>query len=69
MTLPRTSTLEGAESAAPLPSKMRTFSNNVTAPLAERGSRGLGPNVAVRFQCRGADERRCARQDGAAADA
>ena len=35
MTLPRTSTLEGAESAAPLPSKMRTFSNNVTAPLAE----------------------------------
>ena len=34
-----------------------------------RGSRGLGPNVAVRFQCRGADERRCARQDGAAADA
>ena len=32
--LPRTSTLEGAESAAPLPSKMRTFSNNVTAPLA-----------------------------------
>ncbi len=33
------------------------------------GSRGLGPDVAVRLQCRSTDERRCARQDGAAADA
>ena len=33
MTLPLISTWDGAERTGPLPSKMRTFSNNVTAPI------------------------------------
>ena len=36
MILPLISTLDGAESEAPLPSKMRTFSNNV-APASFSG--------------------------------
>ena len=40
--LPRTRTLEGAESVALLPSKMRTFSNNVTAPPASAALRADG---------------------------
>src|ERR1700678_2929467 len=46
--LPLTSTLDGAESEAPLPSKMRTFRNSVALTLAGGLSCGLAADVSPR---------------------